>query len=286
MIDVFEIRNTHLQARIKRKGAELCSVISVDSGQEFIWQAGEIWPRHAPNLFPFVGSLLDHEYIFHGTKYPMTHHGFARDYNFDLLHQSEHSISFVFQSNNETLRIYPFSFTLIIRYTLLNDVLEQSFRLINDSDEKMYASFGGHPAFSIEDPNEYIIEFSSKEQIASNHLTGPYIDSESVAVIKDQKIILSNNTFNEDALIFQGLKSDYVSLKHLHSRHCIKMKIKDWPYLGIWAKPGAPFVCLEPWQGLADFIGHNKHLTEKKGILCLEPKEEIGKSFSMQFNTY
>ena len=90
----FIIRNEELTVIINKKGAELCSVKD-NNGTEFMWQAEAVWPRHAPNLFPIIGSLLDHEYTWQGKTHPLRHHGFARDLDFDMLHQSEHSICFV-----------------------------------------------------------------------------------------------------------------------------------------------------------------------------------------------
>ena len=92
MISKYSIQNKFLTVNINRLGAELCSVIDSE-GTEFIWQAGEVWPKHAPNLFPIVGSLLDHEYTYQGETYSLSHHGFARNKNLELLHQSEHIIA-------------------------------------------------------------------------------------------------------------------------------------------------------------------------------------------------
>ena len=133
MISKYSIQNKFLTVNINRLGAELCSVIDSE-GTEFIWQAGEVWPKHAPNLFPIVGSLLDHEYTYQGETYSLSHHGFARNKNFELLHQSEHSVCLVLQHDEETLHSYPFKFTFLITYTLEANNLSQTFRVINDDD--------------------------------------------------------------------------------------------------------------------------------------------------------
>ena len=86
-------------------------------------------------------------------------------------------------------------------------------------------------------------------------------------------------------LIFQDLKSNWVKLAHKSSTHEVKLTITDFPHLGIWSKPGAPFVCIEPWQGMADYVSHNKDILQKKGILTLESNDEVTKSFTMEFNS-
>ena len=282
MLNEFSIHNEFLKVRIKRKGAELCSVIGND-GTDFIWQAESVWPRHAPNLFPIVGSLLDHEYTYEGESYSLSHHGFARNLDFDMLHQSEHSICFVLQQSDETLQSFPFNFTLLITYRLDGNALKQIFRIINTGDSAMPASVGGHPAFNAKNIEDYEIVFGEDETVKSNQLSGPYINDEEVDVIKNRSIQLDKHTFDNDALIFQNLHSRFVSLKHKLSNHEVKVDISGFPYLGIWAKPGAPYVCIEPWQGLADYTSHNKNILEKKGIVTIEKEEELERSFTMEF---
>lgn len=284
MLVEYTIRNRKLEITIKRKGAELCSVLN-KAGKEFMWQAGSVWPRHAPNLFPVVGSLLDHEYTLDGETFSLSHHGFARDMDFDMLHQSEHSISFVLQHTPETLCWYPFPFTLLITYTLGGNTLKQTFRVINTGDKVMHTSFGGHPAFAVSEISDYFIEFSEEENVKADILSGPYLSGERIAMIEGKSISLTKSIFDNDALIFQGLKSEKVSLVNIKTAHRITVDISEWPYLGIWAKPGAPFVCIEPWQGLADYHSHNKNIVDKKGIVTIPKGEEISRSFIMEFES-
>ena len=156
MINRFRIHNEFLDVHVNQKGAELSSVKN-KAAREFIWQAEHIWQRYAPNLFPIVGSLLDHQYVYEGTTYNLSHHGFARDLEFDVLHQSEHSICFILQQNQDTYQSYPFNFTLLITYTLNENTLEQAFRVINKDTKMMPVSFGGHPAFNVKAIDEYEI---------------------------------------------------------------------------------------------------------------------------------
>ncbi len=282
MLSQFTIHNEHIEVTIKRKGAELCSVKDPD-GFEYIWQAGDIWPRHAPNLFPIVGSLMDHQYEYNGETYNLSHHGFARNMDFDMLHQSEHSIAFVLTHTSDTLIAYPFRFTLVITYTLHENTLEQRFRVINEDEKEIPVSFGGHPAFNAAPVSAYKIVFSQAESVKSNQLSGPYINDKEIEIISGDTIPLDEHTFDKDALIFQGLKSSTVSLVHTKSSHKVSVDISEFPYLGIWAKPGAPYVCIEPWQGLADFENHNKRIMEKRGVVSLAIGSEIKKSFKMTF---
>ena len=149
----------------------------------------------------------------------------------------------------------------------------------------MPVSFGGHPAFNVHAIDEYEIQFECNEDVQANTLEGPYISDSKVDVIKGNKIPLDHHTFDWDALVFQDLKSDWVKLVHKSSSHAVKVDIRDFPHLGIWSKPGAPFVCIEPWQGMADLVSHNKDILQKKGVLVLESNEEVLKTFKMEFTS-
>jgi galactose mutarotase-like enzyme len=284
MISQYSIQNEFLTVRVNRLGAELCSV--KDSvGTEFIWQAEEVWPKHAPNLFPIVGSLLDHEYTYHGKSYALSHHGFSRNKEFDMLHQSEHSICLVLQQDEETLKSYPFKFTFLVTYTLNANNLMQTFRIINDDDKTIPVSFGGHPGFNASPIDDFEILFSEEESVKSNQLSGPYINQNTIEIIQKDRIPLNESIFVNDALIFQGLSSKEVTLQKKNSTYAVKMDISEFPYLGIWAKPGAPYVCLEPWQGLADFLDHTKNIEQKRGMLILPIAGEVEKRFTMTFTS-
>lgn len=279
---IYTIKNDELTVQIKKKGAELCSVKN-KQGFEFIWQAESVWPRHAPNLFPIIGSLIDHQYVYEGKTYDLRHHGFARDTDFDLLHQSEHSACFVLQNNNENFKLYPFNFTLLIIYTLEGNSLQQRFRVINDDTKTIPMSFGGHPAFNVESVADYEIKFNKLESGQPNLLEGPYISEVEENVLEGDTITLTTSIFDKDALVFQQLNSTEVTLQHKKTNHAVRVEFAEFPFLGIWAKPGANFVCIEPWQGLADLVNHNKEIKEKKGMLWLEKEQEVTKTFAMTF---
>jgi galactose mutarotase-like enzyme len=255
-----------------------------DNGPDYIWQALEVWPRHAPILFPIVGSLRDGEYLLNGKTYALNHHGFARDLDFDCLQQSQHSITLLLKENTESLLSYPFRFRFLLTYTLQNQTLIQRFRIQNRSDESMPVSFGAHTAFNAKPIDDFQIRFEKEEDSARELMDVPLISRKKKSLLNGNTLSLSRDTFEEDALIFTDLKSRKVSLQNRNGRSIVDMEFRDWPYLGIWAKPSAPFVCLEPWQGLADYTDHNKAIWDKKGIHRLEPGTEIEKSIYYHFH--
>src|SRR5690554_6239527 len=143
-MEKISISNDRVKASFTLLGAELSSIQY--KGKEYIWQAKPaIWNRHAPVLFPIVGSLLDNTYYVDGKPYQLPQHGFARDSKFLLLKQTETSVHFMLESNLETLKIYPYPFKLHITYMLQDRKLQVIFQVENPSNDTMLFGIGAHP---------------------------------------------------------------------------------------------------------------------------------------------
>ncbi len=288
--EIFEIQNEFLKVAVLLKGAELCSLKNLQTNTEHIWQADpEIWSSHAPNLFPIIGALKDGEVIFDGKYYPLTRHGFIRNNkNIQLKEQSENQLVFQFPFSEETLRLYPFKFDFEIAFTLKNKTLTISHKIINLDNKPMYFSLGGHPAFNAplyegETYQDYYLEFDQKLNLKTHLLNDEGLISEETAVVtrNDSKIKLHQNLFDNDALIFKNIASKKVALKSKKRGTILSVDYKDFEHLGIWAKPAAPFVCIEPWLGYADVEGTTKDLKTKEGIIELMPSETFNAFYTI-----
>lgn len=280
---MFSIENQFLSAQINVLGAELCSLTDKVSGTEYIWQGqAEIWNRHAPVLFPFVGSLIDGSYSMNGTEYFIEHHGFARDLPFQGYEKDGHYINLRLKANAYTLKRYPFDFELLVSYRLEGHMLLQSFTVINMGGVKMPYSIGGHPAFNAEPIDAFEIEFERSELHDSQILENGIIGYDKMEAINGKKIMLSGNTFNRDAFILTKLKSNRFHLRNrIQDKTILTIDKGNFPHLGIWSKPNAPFVCIEPWQGTADQAGNKRDVFDKFGVLKLNPGESRRHFFSI-----
>ncbi len=290
---MYTIKNDVLEVGIKLKGAELSSVKSTTNNErEFVWQADKtVWGSHAPNLFPIIGCMKNDNYIYDGKIYNMPKHGFVRhNEDFVVKTRSEHSITFLLTSNSELYTLFPFKFEFEITYVLDKNKLTLNHSIRNLDSKVMYFSLGGHPAFncplySNEDYTEYYLDFSSEENSKSYllNMVNGLVTSKTKPVFNDgNKIYLKPDLFNEDALIFKDLKSRQVTLKHKQKGTVLSVKFDDFPYLGIWAKPNAPYICIEPWLGIADSEGATQKIEEKEGILSLEPNKTFKASYSIE----
>ena len=282
----YEIKNEHIKAKIKSFGAELNSLQKIDEDLEYMWQGdSKYWNRHSPILFPIVGRLKNDSYTYQNQKYNMTQHGFARDKEFEVIKNEADFMEFRLKSDEKTLEIYPFSFELYLSYKLEKNSLIVSYKVINKSDDKMLFSIGAHPAFNWtlkedEKKENYFLEFENIKETKRYFLNdkGLVYDSVDLKII-DNKIALNEELFKNDALVFEDLNIKTLTLKNSINENYIKLNFENFPYLGIWSKPtGAPFICIEPWFGVADSFDSSKNLEDKKGIITLL-KDEIFSSF-------
>lgn len=278
---MIQLQNTKLKANFSELGAELTSLVNLTTGKEIMWQGNpDFWGGQSPVLFPTVGALKDDRYIFDGQTYEMPRHGFARRKVFEVKNSSENEVIFQLNSDDETLAFYPFEFSLEIRYTLTENKLTVSYQVKNKSEKEMYFSLGAHPGFAVDTENglkydDYEIAFSDDEQLEIHPLMDNLISKETQTIeLKNKALPLSYELFANDALVMTTMKSKELILRNNQNENQVIFTFSNFPYFGIWAAKNADFVCLEPWQGIADLEDHNQELTEKFGILKLGINEE------------
>jgi galactose mutarotase-like enzyme len=273
-----QIENSYLKIRAREYGAELTSVFDKKNNIEHLWQADpEVWPWHAPVLFPVVGRCLNDEITIEGKKYPMEKHGFARKSDFKLLDLSQSRMIFSLKANKTTKEIYPFDFEFLIGYDLKKNVLHVSYEVVNRDKQTIYFQVGGHPGFAIpfskgeETPQDYYIEFEKKENADRYYIDeGGFFNGQHDVSLADSNIIeLKNGLFRDDALVFKDLTSKTATIRSKHNPHFVTVDFSSFKYLGFWAKAGAQYVCIEPWNGCADTAGKPTELKDKEGIISL-----------------
>lgn len=287
------IENSQLTVKILKKGAELCSIVCKTNGTEYLWQAApDVWAKHSPVLFPIVGTLRNNTYVHKGTAYTMGRHGFARDMQFSVTGHDADRVSLELQADETTLRQYPFLFRLQICYTLTDNNLEVTYSVLNKGVETMYFSIGGHPAFNLPINKElrfedYNLQFEHTEQADIYPLsTEGHLLAEGIPFLNNtDRIALQKSLFYQDALIFKKLKSKKIRLTSEIDSRNIEVSFESFPFLGIWSKPDADFVCIEPWQGITDGQDASGSLEDKEGICTLAPQEQWQASWQVKCNS-
>ena len=285
---LYTINNGILEASIESKGAELRNLKLMEEDTEFMWGADpEYWGKTSPVLFPFVGGLKDDSYTYKGITYKGSKHGFARDTEFEVVENTGDKIVFKLSSTERTLKDYPFEFDFFMTYSFAGTELLIEYRVENKTEGEIYFSLGAHPAFATpttEDIkfSDYYLEFEHEEKAKTYVLDGLFVSKKKRDYLEGKKINLKEDIFVNDAIMFEGLSSKVVSLKNNVNSRCVTMDYTGFPIIAFWNVPGADYVCIEPWCGIADFVGNSGKIEEKYGIERLPEGREFSRVLRIQ----
>lgn len=274
-----------IEIQSKKQGAELTS-IKLD-GKEKLHQGIDFWQRHAPVLFPIVGQIKDGKTLINGKEYFMSQHGFARDMDFEEIEKKDNIHKYLLKSNEETLKKFPFEFEFYITYEIENNILKVKYEVINKDENQMLFGLGGHPAFLCNySTGNFELQFNKQEdQIEFLKLDNGLLSNKKfVGIMNNNKIKLHKDIFAEDAIIMKNVKSNIVSLVDIETNNkLLDFDFTGFPYLAIWSKKGAPFVCIEPWFNTADKVDSNGEFKSKENILKLEQNKKFECEYNISF---
>lgn len=281
---IIKLKTAKSEAEITSVGAELISFKN-ETGKEYMWQKGkEFWAKCSPFLFPIVGNLKDNKTTIGKKEFKMSKHGFCREAEFALESQAEDSVSFSYQYNDETLKAYPFKFKVTLSYKLNEDNLEIGYSFKNLGDEDMIYTFGAHPAFNVpmndgESFEDYRLEFTNPETNGC-----PVYDLEKLEFNMNNRIDLMNGgnklplkncLFDEDAVVFDKPMSSAVKLINADNKG-VEVDYTGFDFIAFWTptKMNAPFLCIEPWCGMAHCSDEDGSFENKRGARVIAPKCE------------
>lgn len=265
------IENDYLKIGVKSEGAELTSIVSKDSKIEYLWQGySDVWYGQSPVLFPIIGRVLDDKYYLDGKEYTMPKHGLFRKRTAEFVEATDNTLVFKESADDETLKIYPFDFDVYVIFELIDKSLKVTHKIKNNGNDVMYFSIGGHPGFNCK-IGDYLT-FSENETLDTVEIDTECLRTgKTIPVLSEnKKIIITKDIFNNDALIFTGMKSKTITLASGEHDRKVIFDYSDCSYLGIWAKPGAPYVCIEPWWGVNDSHERKPDISQKDAIIALE----------------
>jgi galactose mutarotase-like enzyme len=272
------LSNKSLEAQISEAGAELVRLRD-EARRDLLWDGNPaFWTGRSPLLFPIVGRLKDDRVRIDHTEYSLKQHGFARTSPFEIIDAGPTACLLRLISSNSTLQHYPFNFDLKIGYSIEEFALTIEAAVLNSGQGAMPVSFGFHPAFRWPlpyggDRNVHEIRF---EQLEPNPIRllhdGLLGGSAGWTPVDGNQLLLRDELFEDGALVFDRITSRAVEYG-VPGQRLIKAAFPEMPHLGIWTKPGAGFICIEPWQGYASPIEFDGELADKPGIVCVGPGE-------------
>lgn len=280
------ISNDRYTVTVSDKGAELQSFYDIKADIEYIWTGNpDIWKERSPLLFPIVGKQKDDYYEYEGEQYSMPMHGFAKECSFTRV-LDNNILSYSLSSSDEIRSYYPFDFELIITYTLADNSLLICFDIKNPDYKPLPFSIGAHPGFNVplvkgESYTDYYLLFEA-EETSDRYPLKERLLSNPVPYLKSQTTLpLSPDIFNDGALIFKDLKSKRIDLRSRNNSHGVRVDFKDFSYLGLWAFPNAPYICIEPWNGIASSLDSDHSILNKEGMHLLAPGESASYTYSI-----
>ncbi len=284
-MDRHSIQADGVSATISGLGAELTSFKS--QGREMLWQAGPVWPRHAPVLFPIVGRLADDRLVHHGRDYKLTQHGFARDRQFAFSETKAASCKLTLRDDAATRALYPFAFKFELTFAIDNGVLTVGYSVTNPGQEVLPVSMGAHPAFRWPladgvDKDVHTLTFDSDETTPLPRLSGGLLGvADRPSPIHRRVLPLSEALFANDALILTKPSSRSVRFE-APGAPGIEMRWHGFPSFGIWMRQGGDFLCLEPWYGMASPADWSGEFKNKPGLALLAPGGHLDASYSVR----
>ena len=279
------IKNDFLTVAVDPLGAQLAS-IKDQAGTEHLWQGDPAyWADRAPVLFPIVGGLIKDQYELDGATYTLPKHGFAKKMVFEVTDKSADSVSMAIKDDANTRTIYPFAFCFTVKFQLLGKQLAITYTIENKSATTQYASFGAHEGFNCpEGPEAYELRFEQEEKLATCGVDGNLLNNELTPVLEKGAVLpLKNSYFEIDALIFTTIRSQAVTLAKRGGGRAVRVDFPGVPYLAIWTRPSAPFVCIEPWCGLPDETVSSGKIAEKRGIMAVPAGETPHRKHTITF---
>jgi len=275
------IENELLKVEIESVGAELKSIVKKANQQEYMWEADPAyWGKTSPNLFPFIGKLVDCTYRYEGNSYVMDKHGFVKDMEFEVAKKDQDRVVLAVESNEQTLAKYPFAFRFEVEYLLEGTTLVQNCKVVNKDDKTMYFCLGGHPGFAcplIQDGVRtgkrtdcfvklYGVDGKEELEIKEVDLSAGMLSGKTLSVkVKDGVFPITDGIFDGDALIFASQGVTAAALLDAEGREYVRLEAPTCPVWGIWSMPtsDAPYVCFEPWWGVCDTVGFEGTVQER-----------------------
>lgn len=272
-MQLLTIQNECLKVTLADAGAEMQSIID-KKGRERLWQGDPaFWAGRAPILFPVAGGLIGDQYTLDGQTYPMSKHGFVRGLTWDLKEKGDDFAVYCISQKHEG---FPFDYSLCARYELEGNTIKTSYTVKNKGDRRFVYTLGSHEAYATPGGIEkWAVRFEKPETLRAYQLDGTLLSYNTVFLGDNVTLLpLKTEYFLEDALIFLGVKSRKVRLESKEYEGTITVEFPGKENLLLWQKPGANYLCIEPWLNAPDFVDADGDILNKKGCVLLEPGQE------------
>jgi galactose mutarotase-like enzyme len=278
---VISIASDRLSVEVSSLGAELQSIVD-RNGHNWLWHGdSKFWGGRAPLLFPVIGKSIDGHVSIDGESFPMPSHGIARIGTFASVGQGASSCSFRLADTPDTRASFPFAFALTVTYTVLDSRIATTVEIANPDTRAFPFCFGFHPALMLpQNEGAPVVRLDGNPQYQRIDADGLLLPRKHASPFRDGRLEVKPELFADDALIFTdaGTRVWYGR----EGRRGVALSFSGLRYLGLWTRPGAPFLCVEPWSGVAAAPGQHA-LSDRAGAAMLAPGETASIAMEMAF---
>ncbi|WJR67697.1 aldose 1-epimerase family protein [Neorhizobium sp. CSC1952] len=283
---VTRIANQHLTVEVSPLGAEMQALTTAD-GRSFLWNGdAAFWTGRSPVLFPMVGKAPENRITIEGKSYEMAQHGFARRTEFSLAVSTGTLCRYELAASDATRAVYPFEFLLAVEHALEGRRLTVSAEVENRDTRPMPFGLGFHPAFVWPLPGAagrpHTVTLDNGAEPALVRLESGLVKREKLpSPFKSGRLTLDRAMFEADAMIFPEGAGEGLTYA-ADGGPALKFSFENLPNLALWQKPGAPFICIEPWHGTAAELGGSDDLANRPYGVTLPPGETARFAFTVE----
>lgn len=287
MSNLTRIANANLAIDVSSLGAEMQSITTRD-GAAWLWNGDPaFWTGRSPVLFPIIGKAPDDTLLIDGNPHVMTQHGFARRREFTLAAATDTLCRYTLEATDNTRGPYPFDFALTVEHRLDGPALTVAAEVENRGSEPMPFGCGFHPAFvwplpGAEGKPHTVTLDNAAEPTRQPLENGLLLQRRDPSPFEKGRLVLAHSQFENDALVFPDGAGDGL-VYAAEGGPALTFRFENLPNLALWTKPGAPFLCIEPWHGTAAEHGRSRELKDRPYMMVLAPGDSKRFAFTVTF---
>jgi galactose mutarotase-like enzyme len=268
--------------------------VSLTGAEPRVWTIGDtpllwtpdpkVWPQTAPILFPVVGWTRNGEIRHRGETYPLGLHGFAATREFEVVEADAASVRLRIEADAATRAQYPFAFRLDAIYRLEADALVWALEATNLGGEPMPYALGLHPGFcwplaGSSKAHAFVFDDAEAAEVpviapgglfSDQRRPVPFEDPAGATPPKGRRLPLTADLMAQEALCFLDIASRGATFENGAGAR-LRVELEGFPHLALWARPPAPFLCIEAWTGHGDPVGFEGEISQKPSMRLLAP---------------
>lgn len=283
------LRSAEVEVVVSAAGGALQHIRERSSNFEYLWQdAAGIWSGPAPVLFPIIGGLREKAIRWDGRRYPLRNHGFARDRIFTVQQNDATTVTLELIGGGPEDDSFPLPYRLELTYALQGRSLRVSANITNPGSDVLPVGIGFHPGLNVTFDDHATLTVTSDGpliQLVKDPASGFLTGERRLWTAQSRELPLTGDAPGRGAIVLAASAPVTATLTDPATGHRVRL-VSPSPYFGIWrrVRPGADFICLEPWWSTTDPVAPYDDLRAKPHLPHLAPGATLVADFTLEFN--